>query len=504
MSTIEADRGLPAPPWSRRSIKPRGVLWLGLCALLVWAPAHAVIKAGHTLFARGAVMAQQPGGGVRLIGSGMPVYEGDVLTTARRSYAIIHFEDGTKMTMRPETVFTVDKFSEKRGKESLWLRLFKGGMRAITGLVSRRNSEGFKIRTAVATIGIRGTDFTARFCDASCAREAERRRGGLAELPGARVAGRMAFVRGTAQRTSAAGAKRRLVVGTAVFEGDILETGSHSVAVLAFRDATRVTLQAGTRFQIERLRYKKRVPQESSAFLRLLRGGLRIVTGLIGKTRPKSFQVATPVATIGIRGTGFDLVCQGDCVSGEQAQARPAGLAQRGLALIGFFLPAATAQAQPTNNGLFVLPWLGTTLVNFNGREIPLNANQNAFFRRGLTVPVMLPSIPPAILNNLGPRPDSMPFNPKLFDSQRGTKTGLQVDVRKGGVEIVSKDAAGKVEKIYVAGGEAAQVAGGEATLVTREAFMVNDPFTPSPADLNAKGEPKQQPRTPDSLSCQM
>jgi len=39
--------------------------------------------------------------------------------------------------------------------------------------------------------------------------------------------------------------------------------------------------------------------------LSLLKGGMRAVTGLLGKRSPTSFRVGTPSATIGIRGTTF-------------------------------------------------------------------------------------------------------------------------------------------------------------------------------------------------------
>lgn len=46
----------------------------------------------------------------------------------------------------------------------------------------------------------------------------------------------------------------------------------------------------------------------------LLKGGLRTITGAIGKRKPDAYQLRTTVATIGIRGTNYGvLLCQGDC-----------------------------------------------------------------------------------------------------------------------------------------------------------------------------------------------
>src|SRR5690606_19192386 len=47
-------------------------------------------------------------------------------------------------------------------------RLLKGGFRAVTGLIGKENRDNYRVRTPVATIGIRGTDFEARFCQGDC------------------------------------------------------------------------------------------------------------------------------------------------------------------------------------------------------------------------------------------------------------------------------------------------------------------------------------------------
>ena len=63
--------------------------------------------------------------------------------------------------MRPNTAFTVNAFvfnGQQDGSERSFLSLFKGGFRAITGLVGQLNKQNYKVTTPVATLGIRGTD----------------------------------------------------------------------------------------------------------------------------------------------------------------------------------------------------------------------------------------------------------------------------------------------------------------------------------------------------------
>ena len=57
-------------------------------------------------------------------------------------------------------------------------------------------------------------------------------------------------------------------------------------------------------------------PDTDRSFLRLVKGGFRTVTGVIGKDNRDAYRVSTPVATIGIRGTDYHtLFCQGDCIN---------------------------------------------------------------------------------------------------------------------------------------------------------------------------------------------
>lgn len=102
--------------------------------------------------------------------------------------------------------------------------------------------------------------------------------------------------------------------GMAVQTGDIVTSGQRAGAQLRFSDDTLVALGPSTRFRIHDYAYE---PQGGvqRAFFNLIAGGMRAVTGLIGRTRHDQFGVQTATATIGVRGTTF-AVCQ-DCVTTE-------------------------------------------------------------------------------------------------------------------------------------------------------------------------------------------
>ncbi|MCE9633696.1 MAG: FecR family protein [Methylophilales bacterium] len=120
----------------------------------------------------GAVSAQRADGSVRALGKNSELEVGEVITTAKGSYASVKFTDGGELTLQPDTTVKIDQygFDEAKPKEdSLVFSLVKGGLRSITGLVGKRgNRDAYKLNTETATIGIRGTDYRAAYCNGNC------------------------------------------------------------------------------------------------------------------------------------------------------------------------------------------------------------------------------------------------------------------------------------------------------------------------------------------------
>jgi len=107
---------------------------------------------------------------------------------------------------------------------------------------------------------------------------------------------------------------RTLAKGDIVNTGETINTGPYSLVQIDFNDESIVTLRSNSRFLIEDYHHEVEKPDEDKNFFNLLKGGLRTVTGLIGKRSKDQYHVNTAVATIGIRGTDYELRhCAGDC-----------------------------------------------------------------------------------------------------------------------------------------------------------------------------------------------
>ena len=76
--------------------------------------------------------------------------------------------DGGKVSLQPNTIYKINKYEfsgKEDGSEYAFTELVKGGLRTISGLVGHKNRDRYQLKTAVATIGIRGTEFTVNFND---------------------------------------------------------------------------------------------------------------------------------------------------------------------------------------------------------------------------------------------------------------------------------------------------------------------------------------------------
>lgn len=105
-------------------------------------------------------------------------------------------------------------------------------------------------------------------------------------------------------RAASGGKERSLKVGDVVNEGETLVTGKDSELHLGMQDSGFMVLRPNTRFQIEK--YKADGDDGDSSVFRLLSGGVRSITGWIGKFNPRSYQIRTQQATIGVRGTDHE------------------------------------------------------------------------------------------------------------------------------------------------------------------------------------------------------
>jgi hypothetical protein len=137
---------------------------------------EGVQSAGKVIFVFGKAWRHSLDGGRYDIKRGMAVKVGDTIETSATGQVQIRMNDNGLISIRPSSQFKIKafKFSGAKGADSAedktYFQLLKGGFRSITGTVGENNKKAYKVVTPVATIGIRGTDYSARLCDGDCNR----------------------------------------------------------------------------------------------------------------------------------------------------------------------------------------------------------------------------------------------------------------------------------------------------------------------------------------------
>src|SRR5665647_810700 len=133
--------------------------------------------------------------------------------------------------------------------------------------------------------------------------------------PSAWAEGTLTHLSGPVSVQKADGKTVAATPGAKVIVGDTVITGAGGYGRMEMTDGGEIVLRPDSQLKVEKYQFTKDQPADDSFVFSMLKGGLRTVTGLIGKRGNKdAYELNTYTATIGIRGTQFDLrVCQGNC-----------------------------------------------------------------------------------------------------------------------------------------------------------------------------------------------
>ena len=147
------------------------VFALSLLPGLAWA------QAADIMFVYGTAYKVTTEGQRIQLSKGMTATVGDTVSTSVNGRVQLRMKDGGLIALKPNTDFLIEAFAytpqgqasaSQTAENKSFFALLKGGFRSITGAVGKTDKSGYRVRTPVATIGIRGTDYTAQFCAKEC------------------------------------------------------------------------------------------------------------------------------------------------------------------------------------------------------------------------------------------------------------------------------------------------------------------------------------------------
>ena len=137
-----------------------------LCGLL-WHGA-ATAAAGYIQLVLGQATVWERSNTQRPAQKGIQIYEGDTIVTGASSNVQIRMSDDALIMVYSNSRIKIDRYifsQSKDGKDSGTLQVLKGALRTVTGQIAQKNKDGFTVKTSVATIGVRGTDFDTAFIE---------------------------------------------------------------------------------------------------------------------------------------------------------------------------------------------------------------------------------------------------------------------------------------------------------------------------------------------------
>lgn len=158
------------------------------------------------------------------------------------------------------------------------------------------------------------------------------------------------FAFGKPTATGADGTVRTLAKKSEIFQGDSIQTGDGRIQI-RFTDGSYMALQPNTLFKVDEYKWNGKADGSEKASYNLTKGSLRTITGLIGHANKKAYEIRTPTATIGIRGTAFSV--------------------------------------NQSNDGLLVTVQRGLVSVSNQGGNITIGGGQSAFVRTPASPPEM-------------------------------------------------------------------------------------------------------------------
>lgn len=214
----------------------------------------------------------------------------------------------------------------------------------------------------------------------------------------AEVVGKVGYMSGSLMVQRADGTIKVIGSKSEVLAGDTLVTAKDSYVQVQMNDGMKMTLRPHSNLKIEEYRFNRQDPKSDNAIFGLLKGGLRTVTGLIGKRgNPDAYKMHTVTTTIGIRGTDFSSRlcatpnCQDDMAASVKQMDKPPATPLPAAG--GAPPPAAPAESPP---GLYVTVHSGQVVMAQADKVLNLGRGETGFASAAALV--RLPA-PPAFMN---------------------------------------------------------------------------------------------------------
>ncbi len=123
------------------------------------------------------------------------------------------------------------------------------------------------------------------------------------------LAAQVILAKGQVSAVSTLGKTRTLERRSKIYSGEVIKTGANGSVQLRFIDKALMTIKPGSELSITSYLYDdgSRGTSKKEVVMNLVTGGFRTITGIIGKGDKSAYRVQTPAASVGIRGTNYEI-----------------------------------------------------------------------------------------------------------------------------------------------------------------------------------------------------
>ena len=119
---------------------------------------------GTVISTHGTVTAKVSGQ-YRPLKSGDEFFINARIITGDKSFVVLQFEDGASLTLLQDSAVVIESYRyNATEQDAAILRLESGGLRFVAGAMAKSNPAGYKVRTPVALMVIRGPEFAISLC----------------------------------------------------------------------------------------------------------------------------------------------------------------------------------------------------------------------------------------------------------------------------------------------------------------------------------------------------
>ena len=129
-------------------------------------------QVGVVVATRGRAIAVGRDRVTRRLSSGQAVFLGDKLITGEDGFMRLRMVDNALLDLRCFSIMVIEEYSLKSRHRTSILNLLQGSLRKVTGEIGKWTEDVYELKTPVASVGVRGTEyalrvFQSRGCDGS-------------------------------------------------------------------------------------------------------------------------------------------------------------------------------------------------------------------------------------------------------------------------------------------------------------------------------------------------